>query len=299
MLWLISLGTVVVDVVAAVPALPRRGGDVFAEHLVVAAGGGFNAMAAAARQGIAVVHAGVHGTGPFADVVRLAFAAEGIAAPIPPRAELDTGVVISLVDQSGERTFVSGRGAEATLTAADLTHVVPAPGDVVLVSGYGLVHPPNRSALVPWVTALPAEVLVLVDPGPLAAVEAPDALAAVLARADWCSAAAAEAERLTGRTAPVAAAAALGRAVVRTGSDGCVVAGPGAPVVVSGFVVDALDTNGAGDAHTGVFLAALARGAEPVAAARRANAAAAISVTRRGPATAPTAAETDAFLALH
>jgi len=39
------------------------------------------------------------------------------------------------------------------------------------------------------------------------------------------------------------------------------------------------------------FLAALARGADPLAAARAANACAAIAVTRRGPATAPTLGE--------
>ena len=63
------------------------------------------------------------------------------------------------------------------------------------------------------------------------------------------------------------------------------------------FPVAAVDTTGAGDAFGGVLAAALARGADPMEAARRANAAAAIAVTRQGPATAPTAAETDALLA--
>jgi sugar/nucleoside kinase (ribokinase family) len=66
---------------------------------------------------------------------------------------------------------------------------------------------------------------------------------------------------------------------------------------VPGFPAAAVDTTGAGDTHTGVFIAALAVGADPAAAARRANAAGAISVTRPGPATAPTAAELDRFLA--
>ncbi|WP_431280453.1 PfkB family carbohydrate kinase [Leifsonia poae] len=64
-----------------------------------------------------------------------------------------------------------------------------------------------------------------------------------------------------------------------------------------GFSVDAVDTNGAGDAHGGVLAAALSRGAGMLDAARRANAAAAIAVTRSGPATAPTSAEIDALLA--
>jgi sugar/nucleoside kinase (ribokinase family) len=65
---------------------------------------------------------------------------------------------------------------------------------------------------------------------------------------------------------------------------------------IGGFAVVAIDTNGAGDAHVGAFLAALSAGLAPDAAARHANAAAALAVTRDGPATAPTRAEVDALL---
>ncbi len=63
--------------------------------------------------------------------------------------------------------------------------------------------------------------------------------------------------------------------------------------------VDAVDTTGAGDAHAGVFLAELAAGHAPAIAARRANVAAALSVTRPGPATAPARAELDQWIAQH
>ena len=69
------------------------------------------------------------------------------------------------------------------------------------------------------------------------------------------------------------------------------------PVHVPGLAVHAVDTTGAGDAHAGVFLAALADGLPPTEAARRANAAAALAVTRPGPATSPDRAELDAWLA--
>jgi sugar/nucleoside kinase (ribokinase family) len=109
---------------------------------------------------------------------------------------------------------------------------------------------------------------------------------------------------LTGESNPVRAAEALsgrtGRAgvVVRTGPGGAVLKEYGRPAVpVPGFAVSQVDANGAGDAHVGAFVAGLARGLNPADAVRRANAAAAIAVTRPGPATAPTAAETDEFLA--
>jgi sugar/nucleoside kinase (ribokinase family) len=86
--------------------------------------------------------------------------------------------------------------------------------------------------------------------------------------------------------------------LVRAGAAGCLLAGPsGPPVHVPGFPVTAVDTTGAGDTHTGCFLAALAAGEPALAAVRRANAAAALSVTRHGPATAPATQELARFLA--
>ena len=65
---------------------------------------------------------------------------------------------------------------------------------------------------------------------------------------------------------------------------------------IGGFAVTAVDTNGAGDAHVGAFIAGLAAGLTPSAAALRANAAAALAVTRRGPTTAPGQVEVDLLL---
>jgi len=86
--------------------------------------------------------------------------------------------------------------------------------------------------------------------------------------------------------------------LVRTGPGGCLIGRPDGEVVhVPGFRVQVLDTTGAGDAHSGALIAALAAGAAETAAARTANAAAALSVTRPGPATAPTGEELARFLA--
>jgi ribokinase len=82
--------------------------------------------------------------------------------------------------------------------------------------------------------------------------------------------------------------------VVREGPDGCVAAGGplgDRVVAVTAPAVRAVDTTGAGDAHTGVLLASLAAGHDVEAALRTATRAATISVTRVGPATTPTAAE--------
>ena len=301
---LLHLGNVVVDVVLHVPALPEPGGDVFATGAQTAAGGGFNVMAAAARQGLAVTYGGVIGTGPFAALALTACAADGIEVLQPAKPGLDTGFVITVVDATGERTFLTSRGAEATLTPADLDPVRPAPGDAVYLSGYGLAHPSNAAALLGWLGRLADDRVVAVDPGPLAGALPDGVLRPVLDRADWVTCNAREGALLTGSADPGEAVRVLARRLpragilVRTGPDGCLLSLRGSPPEhVPGFAVEAVDTNGAGDTHTGVFLAALASGAGPAEAVRRANAAAALSVTRHGPATGPTRAELAEFLA--
>ncbi|ETK30535.1 PfkB family carbohydrate kinase [Microbispora sp. ATCC PTA-5024] len=301
---LIYAGNAVVDIVLAVPALPERGGDVMATATEITPGGGFNVMAAAARQGLRVAYAGAHGTGPFGDRVRAAMRDEGIAILCPAKPGVDTGFAVSAVDAGGERTFLTSRGAEAALTLADLAAVRPGPRDVVAVSGYGMMHPSNREALSGWLPSLGDEVPVVVDPGPLVHLLGDDARGLLLARADWWTCNAREAASVTGEDDPAAAAAALARltgrrgVLVRTGRDGCVLVRRGeVPLHVPGFTVHAVDTNGAGDAHTGVFVAALAAGADPLEAARVANAGAALAVAARGPATAPRAADLARFLA--
>jgi sugar/nucleoside kinase (ribokinase family) len=300
---LLHLGNVVVDVVLTVPALPEPGGDVLATSAQTAAGGGFNVMAAARRQGLPVGYAGAIGSGPFGELARAACAAEGIEVLQPAKAGVDTGFVISVVDATGERTFLTSPGAEATLTGADLDVVRPAPRDAIYLSGYGLAHPANRAALLGWLARRGDGHLVIFDPGPLVRSLPGDVLETVLARADWLTCNAREATLLTGAQDPVAALQRLtlrsGRAgvLVRTGPDGCLLGHRAGPVRhVPGFHAAAVDTNGAGDTHTGVFLAALAAGTDQAEAVRRANAAAALSVTRRGPATGPTRAELAEFL---
>jgi sugar/nucleoside kinase (ribokinase family) len=318
---LVFAGEALVDVVMRVPALPERGGDLMASSAEVTAGGGFNVMAAAARQGMPVLYAGGHGTGPWGNVIRAALDAEGIGLLRPRDAGRDTGFDVALVEPDGERTFVTRLGAEMVRGPRGWDTVPAGPGDVVYVSGYGLAAPETGPALSAWAAALPPGVLLFADPGPLAAQIPAAALDPVLARCDWLSCNQREAGLLTSErrnaaspasspagsaepAGPAGAAGLLlgrtGRAcvIVRAGAAGCYVAwreSPG-PVHVPAPAVTAVDTTGAGDAHSGVFLAALAAGLPPLAAAARANAAAAFTVTRHGPATAPARAELDAWL---
>ncbi|PZF53864.1 sugar kinase [Curtobacterium sp. MCSS17_008] len=303
---LVSVGNVIVDIVMRVDAIPEPGGDAIASASGITAGGGLNTMVAAVRDGMQVAFAGQYGTGPFGDVVRDALASSGVEVLQPGLDDVDSGYCVALVDASTERTFVTSVGAEGRLDRSALDRVELRPDDTVFVSGYGLAHAVNGPAIADWLATVPDTVRVVLDPSPLVDTLPPSVLRPVTARADVVSANGREARLMAPTAAGLAeavaaiAASARGTALVRDGAAGCWVAEPGRePVLVPGFPVDAVDSNGAGDAHGGVLVAALSRGAPLVDAVRRANAAAALAVTQHGPATAPTAAETDAFLAAH
>ena len=74
----------------------------------------------------------------------------------------------------------------------------------------------------------------------------------------------------------------VGTVVVKLGNLGCAVYAPGLELRVPAFAVDTVDTTGAGDCFAGGFLAGLYYGANLEGAARLANAAGALSVTRLG-----------------
>ncbi|MEV7549374.1 PfkB family carbohydrate kinase [Amycolatopsis sp. NPDC089917] len=286
---LIHTGQVVLDLVMRVPELPVPGGDVMASSMDFLPGGGFNVMAAAARAGADVLYAGLHGTGGFADVARAAMAAEGIALAHAPSAEGGTGIVVALVQDDGERTFVTGPGAEGRMPPGLLDAITPTDKDVVYVTGYSLLHETNSRALIDWLPRT-GGATVLFDPGPLAGKIPAAELAAVLAQVDILSCSAGEAKTLEEAGEHVEVL------IVREGPAGCRVVTGGRSVTVPGFPVATVDTNGAGDAHCGVLAAEVLAGTGLLEAARRANAAAAIAVTRHGPATSPARAELDAFL---
>lgn len=301
---LVLVGQIIVDRVLRVPRVPDRGGDVLARSEGATAGGGYNVLAAATRAGMAAVYAGAHGTGPNAAIVHSALTELGVPALLPAAGDHDTGYCLALIDDGGERTFVTVPGAEATLTTTQLTRLLPAVHgvDIVYLSGYGLLHEYNGPAMANFAAKLPDTTTVVFDPGPLISEVSAALLNPIIARSDWITCNRREATLLTGQqdsrhALEALSASARTGALLRSDAQGCLVQLRGAdPDDVPGFSVKRVDSNGAGDAHTGAFVAMLAEGTHPVTAAQRANAAAALAVTKHGPATAPNRREIEVFL---
>ncbi|WP_204352944.1 PfkB family carbohydrate kinase [Salinicola peritrichatus] len=303
-LW--HTGQAVVDIVMTIDELPAPGGDTIAQSTSYEVGGGFNVMAAARRYGMPVVYAGKHGTGPMGDRVRDALVSEGIVLASAADPDGDSGFCVALIDEQGERTFISQVGIEGHVDHETLGALSPPPADWVYISGYSLAYPGKADPLLDWLDTLDETVSVVFDPGPLVARIDRSALQRLLPRITLWSSNADETRGWTGLAdlsvgveAIASRLAESATVIVRDGPRGCWLRRLGETWLVEGFSTVAVDTNGAGDAHTGVLIAALAEGSSLPDACVRANAAAAIAVSRRGPATAPTRTELEAFLAMH
>lgn len=298
---LLQLSGVVVDFVHHVDHLPAAGEEVEAAVFQMTSGGGFNAMAAARRMGVNVTYGGVLGNGPLAEMASAGLDSEGIALSTARRAGIDQGSCAVIVDRTGERSFITHHGAEREVDLAHLGSLCATSHDFALLTGYSFHKPQSAAAFLSWLPELARPPLLFFDPGPVVADIDRGTLEKVMAQADWVSANAQEARVLTGESDPGRAASILAAerqgAMVRRGAEGCWLSHAGRDTHVPGFSVQTIDTNGAGDAHDGVFIASMIRGFAAADAAMIANAAAALSTTRIGPATSPDATETRRFLA--
>ena len=367
----VLMGQILVDLAVRGEALPAPGGDVWASDEGMHVGGGFNALVAARRMGAQAVSLSPIGHGPYSLLIQQALQRAEITDAGPRIDGIDNGFCIAFTDQSGERTFISTRGAETRAPAnawADFTATMR-PGDVLYIDGYLMDHPANRQAAQAALEALPEGVQVILDVSPVIGIPqglpARDVIVSMNHReaqerslgqgqersrgqgqghcqkqgqdgeqGQWCGQA-----REAGLVASLVASL-LGRSVVvRAGAEGAYFTRPAAALVASTMAPDAvpavsaptpgaapagasaegpvaapvaasanaadvtyiptprvaaIDTNGAGDAHSGVLAAALAQAIPLERALLLANCAGALSTTLVGPAACPSREQIEA-----
>ena len=311
----VLMGQILVDLAVRGEALPTPGGDVWAIDEGMHVGGGFNALVAARRMGAEAVSLSPIGEGPYASLIQAALEREGITDLGPRIAGIDNGFCIAFTDRTGERTFISTKGAETMAPASAWADFVRAmsPGDVLYIDGYLMDHPANREAAEAALRVLPNGVRVVLDVSPIIGI--PDALPSDGIIVSMNHREAQEIAHQRGdasvrdqckqpREAARAMLGLLGRPVlVRAGAEGAYVGRPAQPATNTAANdvtaiptprVEAIDTNGAGDAHSGVLAAALAQGILLERALLLANCAGALSTTVVGPASCPTREEIEA-----
>jgi len=311
----VLMGQILVDLAVRGEALPSPGGDVWAIDEGMHVGGGFNALMAARRMGAEAVSLSPIGDGPYASLIQAALTREGITDLGPRVTGIDNGFCIAFTDRTGERTFISTKGAETMAPAsawADFVRTMH-PGDVLYVDGYLMDHPANREAAEAALRALPEGVHVLLDVSPVIGIPeglpSDDVIVSMNHReaqevAHRSGDASIRNRALQPREAARGVLAELDRPVlVRAGAEGAYFVRPTgtAPNARNEDVIhiptphiEAIDTNGAGDAHSGVLAASLAHGIPMGRALLLANCAGALSTTAVGPASCPTRSQIEA-----
>lgn len=288
----VVLGSSNTDMTVRLPRLPGRGETVLGGKFVSGPGGkGANQAVAARRAGGEVLFLTAVGDDSFGREALDHYRREQIdvtLARVLPNES--SGIALILVEEGGENSIGVAPGANAKLTPDDvdgLPDAVFEPKSVLLAS----LEVPIETVVRGLQRARRAGMLTILNPAPahpLTTAGGEEALAAI----DVLTPNQSELATLAGLPCEsdaetLEAARALQR---RWGVRAVVVTlGPRGALVVEGEArhvaprpVDAVDTVGAGDAFNGALAVALAEGRPLLEAAAWANAAAALSVTRRG-----------------
>ena len=301
---IVVIGSLNADLVQNVDRLPKPGETIVGGNLETFSGGkGANQAYAAGRMGSRVSMIGQLGSDGLASLLLESLESAEVNTESVGVSDLPTGAAVILVLPDGENLIVIAPGANAAVTpelAAERLSVLKA-GSYVLSQ----LEIPIESVETSLAVAKARRATTILDPAP--ARPLPPEL---LRNVDFLTPNETETLTLLGESGftmdddsdfELAARKilALGpkAVVLKLGARGCMIATEQGSDRVPGFKVAAVDTTAAGDVFNGAFATALAEGQRVPLAARFANAAAALSVTRPGAQNSvPTRREVDQFL---
>ena len=293
------------DLVAISPRIPVVGETIIGTSYFTEPGGkGANQAYGAARLGGGVAMLGRIGDDDFGQQMKKNLDDVGCDTKglgVEPGA---SGVALIFVDANGSNSIIVVPGANNAFTpehvAADNSAFTGA--KVVLLQ----LENPVPAVLAAARAGRKAGARVILDPAPAPATPLP---AELIKSVDILTPNETEAAILAGlppSNLEPSQAVAIGRkllamgaqtAIMKLGSQGCVIVGKGEPILIAAPKVKAVDTTAAGDIFNAGLSVALSEGLDLPAACRFANHAAALSVTRLGAQVAvPLRAEVDEFL---
>jgi sugar/nucleoside kinase (ribokinase family) len=281
---ILSLASGLLDQVTYVPHLPTPGGDVLATKSFNRVGGALNLEATAARLGMKVDHCTPLGQGPRADLIREAISIAGVQAlGVEDYTTGDSGLCITLVEPNGQRSFVTQSGAEGIRSFDELKQYDYSEDSWLIVYGYELVYPTSKDAFEELFASGLVKSKIVFDPGPTTAQLSDEVLSWLGQNASLISCNQSEYLRLSEFVSKDC------WLLLRKGSEGAELHHQGRVVAVAlGRRVPVVDTNGAGDIHTGAFLAALAIGNGLQESLELASRAAEFSIQKEGGCSGPT-----------
>jgi ribokinase len=292
---LLVFGSLNVDLVFRVEALPRPGETVLCPGYQLAAGGkGANQAAAAAKAGVAVRMVGYLGDDDFGRFARAALVAAGVDCTGIASSDKATGIAVIGVDRQAENQIMVASGANLDTHAGQIDDAELASGVTVLCQNE--IRPEATFALLERAKARGARTILNLAPASTVPGSVLDALDVLVVNQIEAEAAAGGHGHPADLARDLAARHGLTCAVT-LGGQGALAIGPAGGHRVPALAIEPVDTTGAGDAFAGVLAAALDRGQALSDALRRASVAAGLACTRIGAQTSqPDAALIEAHL---
>jgi sugar/nucleoside kinase (ribokinase family) len=189
----------------------------------------------------------------------------GVVPVLAADRDLPSGVLVTVLDPSGERSFLTDRGANLNLCADDLPDALLTDISLIMVSGYSLFAPGPRLAVQGLLNIARRQgVAIAIDPASIGflAEVGPQTFLGWVGQCDWLFANESEAALLSGEDEPSEQMRVLGaqfaQVVIKRGRAGAALGGlAGLALSQPAPEVDVVDTTGAGDAFAAGFLARL------------------------------------------
>jgi len=218
------------------------------------------------------------------------FRGRGVVPALAGDRDLPSGVLVTLVDPDGERSFLTDRGSNLNLGPEDLPESLLEDVGMVVVSGYSFFAPgPRRAVQQLFAEAQARGIAAAIDPASVGFLDevGADNFLDWTAGADFLLANESEARALTGLETPEAQVVALGAhygtVLLKRGRLGAMLGGrDGVRLERPAPAVAVLDSTGAGDAFAAGFIAALLAGAGEAGALDKAIEAGAVAVQSIG-----------------
>ncbi len=270
-----NLGSINIDKVLRVPHFPAPGETLAAESYAEGLGGkGANQSVAIARAGAKAVHLGA--VGPDGGAMLALMAEDGIDLSQVAKLEQPTGMALIMVDGSGENSIVILHGANAAVPGYRVAAALETaqPGDTLILQNEtnGQIEAARIARAKGMRVVYSAAPFDAAGVGPLL----PHVSVLLLNEVEGAQLSAAMDKPVQDLGVP--------HVVVTRGAEGAVLhdCRAGTSVALPSPRVDPVDTTGAGDTFAGYLAAGLDQALGWEASARRALAAAALSVTRPG-----------------
>lgn len=260
------LGDFAWDVLIRTNSELLRGGDTFGEVMLTPGGSAANVAVWASRCGTATRFVGKIGRDRFGQLAEEDLAREGVVAHLVETEAHSTGSVAVFVDHTGQRSMVSGHGADFYLMPSELPiEAIASARHLHLTAWSFFTDPPRSAARAAARAARRSGATISFDPGSFQMIQemGVSTFLATCADLDFDIVLPnkEEGQVLTGETSPDAIAEGLTKifpgalVVLKLDADGALVHQDDTAVHIPPATNNLVDATGAGDSFAGAFLA--------------------------------------------